>query len=105
MARAYLYADGRGPAPHEIEAGKLLDRWGAPAVFGRALGYGEIQRIHAAEMVVRAYRQSRAAENWAQWYQDNPEVAQVLITAMEAAGLSWESIGESTDNDNDHTGS
>jgi hypothetical protein len=51
-------------------------------VLGRAIGYGEIQRMITAENIMRAYGERRAAENWAAWAEEHPDDAALLNEAM-----------------------
>ena len=82
MALAYAYAEGDGPEPDELIAGRLVDRFGAAAVYGRPLGYGELKRMLTAENIVNAYRARDASANWAQWATENPELNRLLNEAM-----------------------
>ena len=52
---------------------------------GRPLGIGEIRRMVAAENVIRAYANRKAAEDWAKWAEDHPDQAALLNYAMKAA--------------------
>jgi len=70
--------------PREIELGRLIDRFGAQAVMGRALGAKEIKRIMAAEYIVKAYESMTKAENYAAWVSEHPREAGAL---GEAAGM------------------
>ena len=85
IANAYKYAEGVGGIPREIELGAIVDRFGAQAVFGRAIGAGEIRRIAMSERIVRAYREREQAENWAAWVVNNPQDAELLSIAAELA--------------------
>lgn len=71
--------------PSEYMAGKLIDRFGAPAVYGRPLGYGEMRRIMAVESIVNAYQARARSSDWAKWASENPEHNKALIAAMKAA--------------------
>ena len=90
MAAAYLYAEGDGPCPREIEVGMHIETFGAVAVMGRVMGAGEIRRIAAARNVVRAYqsrkyhRDAGGNENWAQWTHEHPDLARILNAAERA---------------------
>lgn len=64
--------------PKEIEAGRLIDRFGAQAVYGRTLGISEIRRIVAAENVLNSFRARENAGDWAKWSSDHPELAELL---------------------------
>lgn len=85
IAAAYRYAEGSGRIPREIELGRVVDRFGAQAVFGRAIGSKEIRRIAMAERTVRLFRERERAENWAAWVVNNPEEAELLSRAAELA--------------------
>ena len=90
MAAAYLYAEGDGPCPREIEVGMHVETFGAAAVLGRVMGAGELRRIAAAKNVVRAYqsrkyyRDAGGNENWAQWTNQHPDLARILNAAERA---------------------
>lgn len=79
---AYRYADGRGPIPAELVALSYIDRFGAQAVLGRPLGYGEIQRMLTAENIVKWYNERQKSGNFAQWAADNPDKDRALMEAM-----------------------
>lgn len=85
MARAYRYAEGGGPMPLEIEALRHIDRFGAQAVYGRPLGYGEALRLMCAENVVQAYQSRAAYPDWTTWAQDNEQANRLLNRAAKAA--------------------
>ena len=85
IANAYKYAEGIGGIPREIELGAIIDRFGAQAVFGRAIGAGEIRRIAISERIVRSYRDREKSENWAAWVVNNPHEAELLSIAAELA--------------------
>ena len=90
MAAAYLYAEGSGPCPREIEVGMHVETFGAAAVLGRVMGAGELRRIAAARNVVRAYqsrmhyRDQDGNENWVEWTNAHPELARILNAAEQA---------------------
>jgi hypothetical protein len=84
MARAYRYAVGRGPKPPEIEAGEIIDRFGA-AAWGKPLTRAEIHDIRLAETIVGALRQRELAESIAEWAQDNAGLQKLLVDAERAA--------------------
>lgn len=65
-------------------SGRLLDRFGAQAVYGRPLGYGEMHRILWAEQFLSAHTARGQALNWATWAKENPEVNEMLADAHEA---------------------
>ena len=87
MAAAYLYAEGSGPCPKEIEIGMYIETFGAAAVLGRVMGAGELRRITAARNVVRAYlsrkyyRDRDGNENWVEWTREHPDLARILDAA------------------------
>lgn len=78
IAAAYRYAEDGGETPREIEAGRLIDRFGAQAVYGRTLGVKEMRRITVAENVARAYEIRQSSSDWVKWSKDNPELAKLL---------------------------
>jgi len=73
--------------PEDIEAGRLIERFGVQAVYGRPLGYGEMRRISIAEGIVQAYRSrdnyhdKDNSENWSEWAARFPEMNARLIAA------------------------
>jgi len=79
---AYAYAQGDGPLSDELLAGQLITRFGAQAVYGRSLGYGELRRIWYAEAVVSAYHERARASDWVAWAQQNPQLNSLLLSAM-----------------------
>lgn len=87
MGRAYRYAEteGSAPKPPELEAGQLIDRFGAAAVYGRSLTREEMREIMLAETIVNAYRQRQQAEGIAEWASSHPEMQSLLVRAMRAA--------------------
>ena len=87
MAAAYLYAEGSGPCPKEIEIGMHVETFGAAAVLGRVMGAGELRRITAARNVVRAYQSRKyyrdrdVNENWVEWTREHPDLSRILDAA------------------------
>lgn len=86
MARAYAYAAGDGPAPMELQALRAIDRFGAPSIWGRPLGVGEVTRMGAVERIVAAFHARQKSENWAAWAHDNPEANGLLNYAERLGG-------------------
>ena len=84
-AAAYRYAEGGGVTPREIELGRMINRFGAQAVFGRAMGAAEIRRIEISERIVRLYIEREKSDNWAAWVMNNPGDAELLSMAAELA--------------------
>lgn len=85
MAAAYAYADGGRLSP-EIEALKMIDRFGAQAVYGRPLGIGEMRRLLTAERIVKIYVDRAEFETgYANWGIANPDAARILERAYIAA--------------------
>ena len=84
----YAWAEDGGRAPHWIEAGRMVDRFGAQAVFGRQMGVAEMRRISLAERVADAHRAHAAAasteDGSAGWAQKNADAAALLGWAMRA---------------------
>ena len=85
MARAFLFAEGDGPMPHEIEAARLIDHFGAEAVYGRPLYVRELYRFLAAKRIEQSHDAWINAENAAVWAEQHPEEHQLLIRAALAA--------------------
>lgn len=95
MARAYRHAaEQDGPALPELEALRMIDRFGAQAVFGRILSVREMRMMSLAERIVRAYhdrdayRDADKNKNWAEWAAKNPTEFRLLNVAMRAANDS-----------------
>lgn len=84
-ARAYRYAEGRGPKPPEIEAGELINRFGVESVYGRTLTVEEMREMMTAETIVMAYRARAEAESMADWADNHPDAQTLLVEAMRAA--------------------
>lgn len=74
--------------PAGIEAGRLIDRFGAQAVYGRVLTVREMRAILTEESVERAYRGEQAAERTEEgppgWARKNPALAALLARALKA---------------------
>jgi hypothetical protein len=88
MARAYLYAEGDGPEPKELDALRAIGVFGAEAVWGRPIGVGEMRRMMAADAIVRAHMgRAKHKEGWAAWAAANPEQNALLNAAMMLAGV------------------
>lgn len=85
-AEAWGYVADNAPPPPELVLLSYIDRFGAQAVIGRPLGYGEIQRMLSAEAIVKAYHERSRAASWATWERDNPDRAKQLNEAM----LLWQ---------------
>jgi hypothetical protein len=69
--------------PHEIEAGRLINRYGAGAVYGRLLGVREMRRINLAENlehICRRWLEPKAGE----WFAAHPEQMQLFQWAVKA---------------------
>ncbi len=82
--------------PREYEIGRLIDRFGAGAVYGRLLGVGEMRRIMRVEAVIDAYR-SRAtwrdeggALSMSDWALKHAASSRMLNEAMKAASSNDE---------------
>jgi hypothetical protein len=82
-AAAWGYAAEGEPPPPEVIQLSYIDRFGAQAVLGRPMGYGETQRMLTAEAIVRAYHEREHAASWAAWERDNPDRARQLNEAMQ----------------------
>ena len=77
---AYNYASGVvDRPPHELTELSYIDRFGVMAVYGRqVLSYGEMQKMLAAENVIRAYRSRQSAPNRGKWAQENQDADGLL---------------------------
>jgi hypothetical protein len=71
------------PPPRWIEAGWLVDRFGAPAVYGRPLGYREMHAIMLAESVERVLRKWQD-KNAGKWFAEHPSDKTLLVWAQDA---------------------
>jgi len=80
MARALRWAQGSGPMPIEILAGRLIDRFGVESVFGRPLIQPERAGILAAEAVVRFYHSYK--KYGVDWTLSHPDEARLLFRLM-----------------------
>ena len=81
-ARALAYAQGDGPEPRELTTGRLIDRFGSSAVYGRPLGFRELNAILTAESIVKAWNAREQVEDWVKWAIDNPEANRLLTQAQ-----------------------
>lgn len=87
MAKAYAFAEApedHNPPPEYILL-QQVDRFGAQAIYGRALGYGELRRMTTAETIIKSYNERKAASSWAEWAEANKGRAELLQIAMLAA--------------------
>ena len=71
------------PQPNVIKAGRLIDRFGAPTVYGRPLGYQEMQRIMLAERVEHVCRK-RQEKDAAKWFAAHPDELRLFNWAKKA---------------------
>ena len=80
MSSAYAFAEG-GPATDELITGWAIAKYGAQAIYGRAMSFHEIRMVDLADNVVRAYKERQRAENWAKWAEENPVLSRILSQA------------------------
>lgn len=85
MARAYAFCESESAQPLELEAAKLIGRFGVEAVYGRACGVTELRRMSAALNIESWYHERQRAENWAKWAEDHRNESAALNRAMKAA--------------------
>lgn len=77
--------------PHEYEIGRLIDRFGAGAIYGRLLSVGEMRRIMRVEAIVNGYqsreswRDEDGKHNLADWAAKHTGLSRLLNEAMKAA--------------------
>ena len=77
--------------PREYEIGRLIDRFGSGAVYGRTLGVGEMRRIMRVEAVIDAYhsratwRDESGNLNMSDWALKHTTTSRMLNEAMKAA--------------------
>lgn len=76
--------DGKGEYPRELRLNDAIRAYGAEAIMGRPLGYGEIQRMNIALQVVRYYQERAASGDWVKWSTDNPDAAALINQAAMA---------------------
>ena len=62
-----------------------VDRFGAQAVFGRAMGAGEIRRLTVVDNILQAYRMRSHTENWAEWAESHKRASAMLNEAAKLA--------------------
>lgn len=76
-------------SPEEIEAGRLIDRFGVSAVYGSqyVMAYHEMNQIKLVENILMSY-QSRSGyrdrdgnRNWSEWAARYPDAAALLAWA------------------------
>ena len=84
MSSAYAFAEG-GPATDELITGWSIVKYGAQAIYGRAMSFHEIRMLDLADNVVRAYMERAKSDNWVKWANDNPEKARILAVAGKLA--------------------
>jgi hypothetical protein len=66
--------------------GQSIERFGVRAILGRdTLAAGEIMRINYCNNIETAFRSRARVENWAQWAQENKDLARVLNEAERLA--------------------
>lgn len=85
MTSAYRYISSGGQPPEEVIILAHVNRFGAMAVFGRAMTPGELERLSMVDNVIRAYQSRKASGDWAKWAEQNPEYAR-LLAEVEAYG-------------------
>jgi len=68
--------------PKELLLLRYSDRFGAEAVFGRTPGAGELKGMILSEMVMNAYQERAASEDWAKWAEENPYLNWLLTVAV-----------------------
>jgi len=66
-------------------AAALLDRFGAQALYGRTLGFGEARRILLVAQIIESYRERNSAQNWAGWTAAFPEKSRLLNWVCQVA--------------------
>lgn len=69
--------------PREIEAGRMVNRYGAQAVYGRPLGVREMRRISLAERIEGACRHW-LEPNAAEWFAKHPDDLRLFNWAVKA---------------------
>lgn len=83
MAHALNYAEGLSvEIPASLEAGRLIERFGVQAVYGRPILFlNEIRKIQAATDVSNAVHSKARSESVAKWAEANPGPASILADA------------------------
>lgn len=69
--------------PREIEAGRLISRFGAQSVYGRTLGLRELRRIRLAERVEQVCRRWLAPKA-GEWFAAHPDDQELFQWALKA---------------------
>jgi hypothetical protein len=82
--KAEILAKG-DPTPNELITGWAINKYGAQAVYGRAISFHELRMLDLADNIVRAYKERERAEDWAKWAEDNPEKNRLLAHAGKLA--------------------
>ena len=82
MPSAHKFAEGDGPIPREVKLLSQINRFGGQAIYGRAIGAGELKGMLLAEMVVNAYQAREKSGEWAKWAGENPDLNRLLIMAV-----------------------
>jgi hypothetical protein len=63
---------------------RLVQEFGAPAVFGRPLGVGELRRMTRLRDLAALFRGYVNAPNKSQWIEAHPTLYPVVVAAMQA---------------------
>ena len=79
LTSAYEYAQSGGRKPPELQTADFIKEYGAQAIYGRPMYASEVYRMNAARNVYDAFTSRKGSENWAQWAQDNPRGAELLL--------------------------
>jgi hypothetical protein len=81
MVAAYAYADAGDQISDELVLARTVEKYGAQAIFGRALSFQEVRSMSLADNIVKAYGERNKSDNWAEWSASNPSKARLLNTA------------------------
>lgn len=86
MAEVYAWCEEpeKHTQPDELILLGYIDRFGAQAVFGRALTARELRGMVLAENVKNAYESRKKSDNWGAWQLTHPDEDRLLVKAMEA---------------------
>ena len=72
--------------PKEAAAIGYIEKFGVQGVYGRPLGYWEIQHMLIVDNIINAYRSREQSDNWADWANKHKIENKILNEAMKLAG-------------------
>lgn len=63
----------------------MIEKYGAPSVFGRVLSAGEIIRMEYAQFIVDIFQSRKNSNNWQAWVAEHPSWSELLAEAWKLA--------------------